>query len=112
VRRYLRNLEVSRYGLRAVRPRKLDPFKRYLEERLAAAKPQWIPASGLFEEVKAGGLSSGIAPLQRFVASLKPAVSVEPVIRVETDPGVQRQVDFRVFRRGGEALSAFVATLG
>ena len=30
VRRYLRDREVPRYGPRAVRPTKLDPFKRYL----------------------------------------------------------------------------------
>jgi transposase len=112
VRRYLRDREVPRYGPRAVRPTKLDPFKGYLEGRIAAAKPQWIPASVLFEEVKAGGYSGGIAQLRRFVASLKPAVSVEPMVRFETEPGVQMQMDFMVLRRGGEALSAFVATLG
>lgn len=34
----------------------------------------------------------------------------EPLIRFETDPGVQMQVDWIEFRKDG--LSAFVATMG
>src|SRR5262249_41611492 len=46
------------------------------------------------------------------VASLRPKQPVEPVIRFETGPGEQMQVDWAVIRRGSNRLSVFVATLG
>ena len=36
----------------------------------------------------------------------------EPLIRFETDPGRQMQVDFATIRRGRDRLSVFIATLG
>ncbi len=36
----------------------------------------------------------------------------EPLVRFETEPGEQMQVDFVVLRRGQDRISAFVATLG
>src|SRR5574340_1444455 len=36
VKRYLRDVTASRYGPRSPRPTKLDPFKAYLRERIAA----------------------------------------------------------------------------
>jgi transposase len=49
--------------------------------------------------------------VKQLAASLKPKI-VEPVIRFETMPGEQMQVDWAVIRRGGDRLSVFVATLG
>lgn len=46
------------------------------------------------------------------MASLKPVPVPEPVVRFETAPGEQMQVDWAVMRRGAERLSVFVATLG
>jgi transposase len=46
------------------------------------------------------------------MASLRPSVPVEPVIRFETAPGEQMQVDWAVIRCGENRLSVFVATLG
>jgi transposase len=101
-----------RYGPRAPRPTKLEVFKAYLEGRIEAAKPEWIPARVLFEETRALGYSGGISQLRRFVASFKLPEAKEPLVRFETDPGLQMQVDFVVFRRGSDPLSGFVATLG
>jgi transposase len=47
-----------------------------------------------------------------YLAQVQPAKKEEPLIRFETQPGQQMQADFVVFRRCGERLSAFVATLG
>lgn len=44
VRKYLRNPGLPIYPNRAARPTKLDPFKPYLQARIQAAKPHWIPA--------------------------------------------------------------------
>jgi transposase len=111
VRRYLRQPEVRGYGPRVPRPTKLDPFKRYVEERIAAARPRWIPATVLLRELRERGYDGGISQLKVFVAPFKQAAA-EPVVRFETAPGVQMQADFTVVRRGRAALLAFVATLG
>jgi transposase len=46
------------------------------------------------------------------MAELRPRSHPDPVVRFETEPGQQMQVDWGVFRRGRSPLSAFVATLG
>lgn len=111
VRRYLRDGEAGRYKPRPPRPTKLDPFKGYVIERLGAAAAEWIPASVLLMELRERGYPGGYTMLKRFVASLK-AKQVEPVIRFETGPGEQMQVDWAVIRRGSNRLSVFVAALG
>jgi transposase len=112
VRRYLRDDEAERYRPRPLRPTKLDPFKGYVVERLHAAAPERIPASVLLMELRERGYAGGYTMLKVFVASLKPPEAAEPVIRFETAPGEQMQVDWAVIRRGENRLSVFLATLG
>jgi len=112
VRRYLRDDEAERYRPRPLRPTKLDPFEGYVIERLRGAAPQRIPASVLLMELRERGYAGGYTMLKVFVASLKPPEAAEPVIRFETAPGEQMQVDWAVIRRGENRLSVFVATLG
>jgi transposase len=112
VRRYLRDGEAPRYKPRPPRPTKLDRFKSYVIERLRAAAPDQIPSSVLLIELRERGYCGGYTTLKTFVASLKPQEPAEPVIRFETGPGEQMQVDWAVIRRGGDRLSVFVATLG
>jgi transposase len=111
VRRYLRDEEAARYKARPPRPTKLDPFKGYVVERLRAAAPERIPASVLLMELRERGYAGGYTMLKTFVASLRPK-TIEPLIRFETAPGEQMQVDWAVIRRGENRLSVFVATLG
>src|SRR5215472_2812498 len=112
VRRYLRDESATRYKQRPLRATKLDPFKNYVSERLAAAAPQRIPASVLLMELRERGYTGGYTILKGLVASLKPKVAVAPIVRFETRPGEQMQVDWAVIRRGSNRLSVFVATLG
>lgn len=111
VRRYLRQPPLQGYGPRAPRATKLDPFKEYLQARVEAARPRWIPATVLLRELHERGYDGGISQLKAFVAPFKQPPA-EPVIRFETDPGVQMQADFTTVRRGRDPLLAFVATLG
>lgn len=111
VRRYLREANAGRYGPRAPRVTKLEPYKGYLLERIEAARPQWIPATVLLREVRERGYAGGISQLKALIAPLKVAVC-DPVVRFETPPGKQMQVDFTVVRRGRDPLLALVATLG
>jgi transposase len=111
VRRYLRSQGELRYK-RAARPSKLDPYKQYLSDRVEAAAPEWIAATVLLRELRALGYTGGITILKQHVGRLRPVGKPEPLIRFETEPGRQMQVDFATIRRGPERLSAFIATLG
>jgi transposase len=112
VRRYLRDEEAIRYKPRPPRPAKLDPFKAYVVERLRAAAPERIPASVLLMELRERGYTGGYTMLKMFAASLRPKEPAAPIIRFETEPGEQMQVDWAVIRRSTNRLSVFVATLG
>ena len=54
VRRYLRSEGLPR-DHREARSSKLDPYKRYIDERVNAAAPDWIPATVLLRELRALG---------------------------------------------------------
>lgn len=112
VRRHLRSPDPPRYKRRPPRRTKLDPFKSYIAERLKAAAPETIPASVLLGELRERGYAGGYTMLKVFVASLRPQPASEPVVRFETAPGEQMQVDWATIRRGADRLSVFVATLG
>jgi transposase len=112
VRKYLRSESaLPKYQVRAPRPTKLDPFKDYLQMRIEAARPHWIPATVLYREIGERGYAGGISQLKAYLAPFKQR-EVEPLIRFETPPGKQMQVDFTTIRRGRSPLKAFVATLG
>jgi len=55
VRRHLACDVEPVYGPRTPRPGKLEPFKDYIAERLAAAKPHWVPATVIHRELEAMG---------------------------------------------------------
>ena len=112
VRRYLREGGMPAYKARSLRPTKLDPYKDYLMERVRQARPMWLPATVLLREIRERGYRGGISQLKAYLAPLKPVKNDGgPVVRFETAPGQQMQVDFITFRRK-HPLSAFVATLG
>jgi transposase len=111
VKRYLRDPQAGRYKPRAARPRKLDAYLGYLQERIEAARPRWIPATVLLREIRGRGYAGGISQLKAYLAPFK-AAKVDPVVRFETAPGEQMQADFTTIRRGRFPLKAFVATLG
>lgn len=112
VRRYLRDPDAARYKGRAQRPAKLEPFKPYIVERLAAAAPDRIPAKVLLDEIRGRGYAGGYTMVKAFVAAQYPAPKPDPVVRFETAPGAQMQADWATIRRGRKRLSVFVATLG
>jgi transposase len=112
VKRYLQDPKrVARYGPRPVRPTKLGPYAAYLNGRIQAARPQWIPATVLLREIRERGYVGGISQLKHYLAPFRQR-KADPVVRFETAPGEQLQVDFTHVCRGRDPLLAFVATLG
>lgn len=112
VRAHLASPDLPRYERKVQRVTKLAPFEAYLRERQAAAHPHWIPASVLMREIVAQGYQGGASQLRAFMHMLKPAQPSGPVVRFETAPGHQMQVDWVEFRKGAQPLYAFCATLG
>ena len=112
VRSALRGERDEGYGPRAPRPTKLDPHKEYLRDRVERAGPVLLAATVLLREIRAQGYAGGITQLKEFLISIRPRPPVEPVIRFETEPGKQLQIDFVDFRRGPSPLRAFTAELG
>lgn len=112
VRRYLRKAGEPEYGPRPPMGSKLDPHKDWLTQRVRAAHPVRLPATALLPELRERGYDGGLTVLRTFLRTLRPAVEPEPLVRFETGPGEQMQVDFCTVRPGRERLSAFVAVMG
>lgn len=111
VRRHLALEMVPKYERRVRRKPKLAAYEHYLRERQAAAHPDWIPATVLHQEIVLRGYTGGLSQLRAFLRTLKPRPAEEPVVRFETLPGEQMQVDWVEFRKGKSPLHAFCATL-
>lgn len=92
------------------RPTKLDPYKAIIAERLETY-PE-LTAVRLFEEVQAAGYPGSLTQLKAFVRRTRPTVPVEPVVRFETPPGKQAQVDFAEFRMPWGKRYALIVVLG
>lgn len=81
-----------RYTPRPRRPAKLDPFVPLITTRLAEY-PE-LTAVRLMAEIRAAGYRGGVSQLRALAARLRPAGGVDPIVRFETPPGHQAQVDF------------------
>jgi transposase len=113
VRRYLRGGEAATTRKPArKRAEKLDPYKKYILDRMAAAAPDVIPAAVLLREIQGRGYDGGYSRVKQFIRGLVPAAVPEPVVRFETDPGQQMQADWATVGSGTAKLKVFIATLG
>ena len=94
---------------RKPRAHKLDAYKEIIRTRLATY-PE-LTAQRLFEEVCAAGYDGGYGRVRAYVKTLRQPVET-PVLRFETSPGHQGQVDFGTFRTPCGARHALVVVLG
>ena len=91
---------------------KLEPYKKYIISRVQKAFPDKIPSTVIYEEIKKYGYGGKIRIIQTF---LKNHISYKPkeeVIRFETEPAYQGQVDWTFIRTGKNPLYGFVMVLG
>ena len=91
---------------------KLDPYKEYITSRVNQAYPDKIPSSVIFEEIKNYGYDGKIRILQSFLKTLTNSTVKEEVIRFETKPAYQAQVDWTIIRSGKSPIYGFVMVLG
>lgn len=92
----------------------VDPYLPYIQEMLQTAKKEsvHIPTTAIYEAIKQQGYERSLRWLQQVMAKheLRERVSEEELVRFETKPGKQMQVDWVEFPK--DNLSAFVATMG
>jgi len=117
VTRWIQNGELDRdvnesphYKPRPPVQRKLDPYRGIIETRLHAYPK--LSSVRLLEEIRAAGYDGGYTQLKEFVRKIRPRPPEVPVIRFETDPGHQTQVDFADFRFAWGKRYALMVVLG
>ena len=97
VRKYIeRGLEPPAYGPRQPRGTLLDPFSRYLRERMAAC-PE-LTGGRPHRELRDLGYAGGYTRLTDILRDVRPAAVPGFKQRFETAPGQQAQVDFAQVR--------------
>jgi transposase len=113
VRTILRGKQAATYGPRKPEATtKLSPYHGYLQQRLSQSGAEDLAGTVLFREVCEFGYAGGLTTLRNYVAGIRPKKIIQPIVRFETEPGDQLQIDFVVFRNGKDPLRAFTASLG
>lgn len=113
VRSYLRGEALSSSEQRGPgRPSSLDPYRGWLRKRVDAATPLRLPATVLHREIAAMGYEGTDRTVRRFLATLYPQPVLEPIVRYETPPGHQAQMDWGEYRLGRQKVYSFVGVLG
>ena len=102
--------QVTGYARREPAAHKLDPYKGIIEARLREL-PR-LSAQRLYEEVRAAGYPGGYVRVRDYVRQVRPREPAEPVVRFETPPGRQGQVDFAAFRLPWGRRHALLVVLG
>jgi len=89
---------------------KVDAFRPIIEARLAEFPK--LTAMRLFDEIRAAGYDGGYTQVKECVRRVRPAPTPDPVVRFETPPGHQAQVDFAEFRLPWGKRYALLVVLG
>ncbi len=94
----------------------LEAYKPYIRNFIRKDKHR-IPYSVILEDIKALGYQGKKTLLQDFLTKeycelSKLKLEKDPVVRFETEPGEQAQVDWTTIRSGKNPIYAFAMTLG
>lgn len=100
----------ARYGPRPAVTRLINPYRPLIQARLS--EYPLLTATRLYEEVRAAGYVGGYTQVKEYVRTVRPMPPPDPVVRFETPPGQQGQVDFAEFRLPWGKRFALVVVLG
>jgi len=108
------DVKIPEYKTRQKIPSKLDPFKEVIREQIALFN---ISAKKAYNDILGMGYKGKYSLVKRFVRTLKQNKGGIAVLRYETKPGIQSQVDWSengtVEADGGpRKLYAFTMVLG
>lgn len=113
VRTYLRSEKPFIYQRRTRVASKLDPYKKQIIERIKEAHPIRIPATVIYREIRKQGYQGKERIVQYFLRELyEENQPKEQLVRFETPPGKQMQVDWTILQGGKNRLLAFAGVLG
>jgi len=113
VKKYIESkLDEPGYKKREVISSKLDDYKVFLSKRLADAAPIHLTGTVLYREIKDKGYQGSYSLLTHYLYELRGKKEPEEVVRFETEPGKQMQVDWGQMRGGKEPIHAFITVLG
>jgi transposase len=99
-----------RYSARPAVARKIDRYRHMIQVRLAEYCK--LSATRLHEEIRAAGYAGGYTQVKDYVREVRPRPPTDPVVRFETPPGLQAQVDFAEFRLPWGKRFALLVVLG
>lgn len=99
---------------RRAKVRKLDPYRRYLEQRIGEGV---LNAQKLYQELLHQGYTGKDRQVRQFIHPFRATRQRQATVRFETEPGEQAQVDWGSFgtiaHQGRQRrLYAFLMTLG
>lgn len=102
--------EAVRYKPRPPVQREIDSFLPIVVARLAEYPK--LTATHLHDEIRAAGYAGGYTQVKEYVRQIRPQPVIDPVVRFETAPGWQAQVDFAEFRLPWGKRFALLVVLG
>jgi len=101
--------EAVGYKERGAVARKIDAYRGIIDTRLQAFP--LLSSVRLHAEIRAAGYVGGYTQVKEYVRQVRPVVD-DPVVRFETPPGLQGQVDFAHFRLPWGRRWALLVVLG
>lgn len=102
--------EAVRYTPRPPVQRKIDRFRPIVLARLTEYPK--LSAMRLHDEIRAAGYAGGYTQVKEYVRHVRPTPAIDPVVRFETAPAWQAQVDFAEFRLPWGKRYALLVVLG
>ena len=88
----------------------LDGYREWIEGRLSAYPA--LSAVRLYRDLREAGYRGGYDQVRRYAREVRPGPVREPVVRFETRPGLQAQVDFAEFPLPWGKRHALLVVLG
>jgi len=91
VRKYIATKALPIATHRVPKPGKLDEYCEYIQKRISEYP---LSASRIYREIQEQGFTGGYTILKDYIRKIRPPETTAAILRYETKPGVQAQVDW------------------